>query len=355
MKILQIVPGKVWGGAEQYILDLTTALRKRGHTVTLVAKDAKAVTDRLQGEEFITLSMGIHCVWKLALLFRVDKYDVVHIHDVKQVPVVVLAKRISKSSVRIILTRHIARGSRTLCCFRPFFKGIHRIIFVSDLARRLWLEANRWMPKEKCITVLNSIPDREAKASTPSLRDSLGLKGDEPLLAFSGRVRRSKGCMTIIDALAEVKDLPFHLVYIGQCKPADYGQKLMKAAGVKGIAARISIYGFSDDVRSLIDQVDIGLAPSIVREACPLSPMEFMQAGKCVIATDNGGQKEYIINGETGILVPPDNPKALSAAIRNMLTNKNSRLFIGQQAKAHFETNMSYELFVDRILSTYNS
>lgn len=359
MNILQIIPGKVWGGAEQYILDLSKALLTKGHHVMLLSRNSKAVTGRLDGELPYTVfpfcgSFDLRSALRLATYMKSTDPDVVHIHDTSFVPVVVLAKIISRSNARVVLTRHIARRSRVLPLFRPLFRRLHRVIFVSELAKKLWRSANGWMPEERLTVVHNSIPDNEKPYGTRSLRKLYGLDSDTPLLLFTGRIRKSKGCTVLLEALSRIRQEPFQLVFVGRCKPLSYEKKLRRLARSLGLEARVSFYGFTTDVRTLIREADIGIAPSIVREACPLSPMEFMQAGKCVIATNNGAQTEYIKTGETGLLVAPNDAVHLADSIRAVLEDKELRARLGRAAKDYFETNMNYNAFLARILAAYS-
>jgi len=359
MRILQIIPGKVWGGAEQYILDLSKALAGQGHTVFILSRKSKAVTGRLEKEmPFATFpfcgSMDLRAVLSLARYIKTTAVDVLHVHDTSFVPVVVLAKALSGSNAKIILTRHIARKSRVLPFYRPMFRRLHRVIFVSGLAERLWLSVNGWMPEDKLTVIHNSIPECGCASGMPSLRRLYGIDKDTPLLMFTGRVRRSKGCAVLIEALARIRQEPFHLVFVGRCKPLSYEEKLRKFARSLGIGGRVSFYGFTSDVRMLIREADIGVSPSIVREACPLSPMEFMQAGKCVIATNNGAQPEYITHGETGLLVAPGDVVHLADSVKVVLEDKSFRERLGNSAKDYFEKNMNYSLFLARILAAYS-
>ena len=81
--------------------------------------------------------------------------------------------------------------------------------------------------------------------------------------------------------------------------------------------------------------------------------MEFMQAGKCVIATDNGAQPEYIVSGKDGLLVPPGDVDALTSALASVLEDKALRLRLGRQARVHFEADMNYSRFVQSVLEVY--
>lgn len=358
MKIIQIFPGKVWGGAEQYVIDLGEALKERGHEVVYVARRSRAVTDRLSGSvDFISMPFtGAYnpaASWWMTRLLKTASPDVIHIHDTSFVPVVVRAKHFCRSDVRIVLTRHVARASHTNPLYRAYFRQIHRMVFVSELSRKLWIGANKWMPGSRCRVVLNSIPDA-CRYNGRSLREHYGIAPDVPIIMFTGRVRRSKGCEVIIRALAEIKDLPFVMVFVGACKPAGYDAVLARMAGESGIGDRVFFYGFTDDARSLVRQADIGIAPSIVREACPLSPMEFMQAGKCVITSNNGAQPEYIHQRQTGLLIPPGDELWLADALKILLCQPDMRARLGAAAKGYFDRNMSYDIFVDKILAAYN-
>lgn len=358
MKIMQIFPGKVWGGAEQYVLDLSKALQSRGHQVMFLTRDSRAVTSRLKGEVTVEVlpflgSWDICSAFRLARILRKAQPDIIHIHDTAFVPMVMMAIRFSHSRTKVVLTRHIARRSRVFPFYRTAFKKLHRIIFVSQLSKKLWMSANAWMPDEKTFVQHNSIPSTKSEETTPLLRSRFNISKETPLIVFTGRIRRSKGCAVLLQALGQVSHLPFALVFIGVCKPTSYQQQLEELARKHHISDKVHFFGFTDQVRLLIRDADIGVAPSIVREACHLSPMEFMEAGKCVVATNNGAQPEYITSGDNGLLVSPDASDQLAEALRTVLENPTYRETLGQAAQATFRRELSYDLFVDNILSVY--
>lgn len=360
MKIIQIMPGRVWGGAEQVILDMSKALAKRGHEVVIYVRNSHAVISRMERElPFKVLpfafSLDPRAVNALAKELRRGDTDVVNVHNSAFVPMAIKAKRKAGSKARVFYTRHDARRSRVNPLFRRYYLQLHRAIFVARLTMDLWREANPWMPEDKCIVRHNSIPPREEKTAGGSLRARLGIGNDTPLLMFTGRVRRSKGCSTIVEALGLVKELPFRMVFVGRCKPENYGDKLLQDAERLGIRERIHIYGFTPDVRSLVREADVALAPSIMRESSPLSQMEFMQAGKCIITTDNGGQVEFIRDKENGLIVEPDNATQLAAAIKSVVEDTSLRRRLAMQARSDFESGMAYDHFMERMLAIYNA
>lgn len=344
MKITEIIPGKVWGGAEQYILDLGRALTERGHEVEYVCRDASAVTSRLDAEGIPYRLIGKGLQAELA------DADVVHIHDSKFVkPTIKTAQRSGKTP-RVVLTRHIARGSRVMPWNRRYWRELHRIVFVSRIARDLWTGANGWMPAEKCAVIHNSIPAIAEKTEVRNLREEFGIGKDTSLLMFTGRVRRSKGCEVIIKALGKLKELPWAMVFVGATKPADYRTKLEKLVEAEGVAGRIFFTGFTPDARSLVGQADIGVQPSIVRESFGLSMLEFMQAGKPIVTTDNGGQREFITDGADGFLIPPSDTDALTDALSRLISDKYLREKMGASGQSAYADRLSYDSFVNNLL-----
>jgi glycosyltransferase involved in cell wall biosynthesis len=81
--------------------------------------------------------------------------------------------------------------------------------------------------------------------------------------------------------------------------------------------------------------------------------MEFMQAGKCIITTNNGAQPEYITSGENGILIPSDNLEELSKAISDALENSDYRKKLGKEAELYFNGKLNYREFIKNILWCY--
>ena len=356
MKIIQIFPGKVWGGAEQYVLDLGIALSAQGHDVSYLCRDVEAVTLPLTkaGVTFSPLpfSWGLDrkSISRLSMLMK--DADIIHVHDIMFAPLAVLAKRRSGSKAKIVMTRHDAHRTPVNIFYRHLIKQIDCSIFVSDLARRAWCGANSWFPAEKCRVILNSIPSYK-QIRMESLREKFNISSTTPLLLFCGRIKKTKGCDVLLKALGLLKDRDFEMVFIGKCNKTRFRNELDKIAKNAGITERVHYYGFSPNGRYFLPQADVAIAPSTGKEACPLSNLEAMQAGVCVIATTNGGQIEYLTNGETGMLVPPSDPQALANAIRQVLDDSDLRHRLAKEGQNYFLANMTYSQFINKIIDAY--
>ena len=354
MNIMHFLPGKIWGGAEQYALDLGEALKSKGHKVSYLSYPSNAVMNRMKGiENYSCLKLNRFRNSKELISLVKDK-DVIHIHDIRHLAAIMRACDKIGSKPEFVLTRHIARASKVMPWDRKYLLRLKNMIFVSSFAKDLWLSVNPWMPVEKCSVVINSIPTVSPHAPQ-TIRERFSITDRTPLMVFTGRIRKSKGCENIIKALSLLKDMEWKMVFIGACKPVGYDEYLTKMAIKNGIGDKVHFYGFADNVRDLIREADLGLAPSIVREACHLSSLEYMQNGICVITSNNGAQKEYIESGKTGILINSSSFTELSGAIRSMLNDEDKRVWIGNHEKIYFENHLSYPIFLNNILKIYET
>ena len=359
MKVLQIIPGKIWGGAEQYIVDLSRELESRGHKVDFLAHDRPAVTSQLdsRGIPYETLpfswSLDRHSISRLADILRREQYDVIHVHSTMFVPIVELAKARAGSKARLVMTRHEAHRTKVNIFVRHLFKRLHRIIFVSNLVQRRYRGANGWIPDGMCRVIHNSIPPYPCK-EVESLREKYSIPADAPLLMFAGRVKKSKGCTVILKALARITDRKWHMVFVGALKSEKYREQLMDIARKGGFADRVHFYGFTPDARQFMRQADIAIAPSVTLDSCPLTNIEYLQLGKCEVSTNNGGQAEYLENERTALLVNPGDDKALADAIARVVDDKQLRERLARAGKEYFDTQMSYSMFADKVLEAYS-
>jgi glycosyltransferase involved in cell wall biosynthesis len=105
------------------------------------------------------------------------------------------------------------------------------------------------------------------------------------------------------------------------------------------------------ELRALYSRAAIAVVPILENDYQTgiATILEMMAMGKCVIATRTRGQTDTIVDGETGVYVPPSDPAALREAIRRMLGAKDEAARIGRAARRFVEEHASLDLFVDRV------
>jgi glycosyltransferase involved in cell wall biosynthesis len=118
---------------------------------------------------------------------------------------------------------------------------------------------------------------------------------------------------------------------------------------------KITWLGPRRDIAALLAGAHIACQPSTYREGLPKSALEAMAAGKPLVATDIPGCREAVINGETGFLVPPRDPPALAAAIRQLIDSAELRIRFGAAGRARAEQEFADSVICAQTLLVYQA
>jgi glycosyltransferase involved in cell wall biosynthesis len=191
--------------------------------------------------------------------------------------------------------------------------GMTRYIAVSrHVARRR--QATFGVPAQKLTVIYNAVDlGRFERSCSPALREQWTGGIARPIVLTCARLDVQKGQRYLLDAAAQVPDALFVLAGDGPDRAG-----LEAYAKERGISERVLFLGRRGDIPELLANCDVFVLPSLF-EGFPLSILEAMAAGKPVIATKIGGTDEAVVDGMTGILVPPRDGAALAQAIRQLL------------------------------------
>jgi glycosyltransferase involved in cell wall biosynthesis len=222
-------------------------------------------------------------------------------------------------------------------------RAVHRHVGVADRTSRE-VEALVGLPLGSVLTIHNGVPDEQG---APADRPRPGL-----LVGAIGRFERQKGFDLLIRALTEIEDASLVLVGEGSERPI-----LEDLAERVGVAERVVWRGWTDGARSYFGAFDVFAFPSRF-EGFPLALLEALLARSATVATDVGGVSEIVHDGETGLLVRVEDPKALAGAMRRLLADANLRQRLGDQGRQrvlqHFTADhmtRSFERLYDELLT----
>jgi glycosyltransferase involved in cell wall biosynthesis len=188
--------------------------------------------------------------------------------------------------------------------------------------------------------------DARARLSAPAgstVIGSVGVltpqKGQQHLLAAAAILERRLGA----DAFA--------LRLVGSRSPAHPAYQAELDAAAAQLRGDVR-FEPGDDVPALLAGIDVFAMASVGRsEGMPTAILEAMVAGKPVVATDVGAVRELVVDGETALLVPPESPEALAAALERMLADEPLRVRLGaagrQRALERFGIDRLAELHRD--------
>jgi len=203
-----------------------------------------------------------------------------------------------------------------------------RVLAVSDFVARRKTEVDL-VPSARVERIWNSIvigPDRvdeRAGCSRPGLHEELGIASSRLIVLCACRASAPKGVDHLLRAFDVLwVDAPRTgrpvLAYAGDGPVLEALRALRER-----LAARedIHLLGYRSDVGALIDAASVCVIPSVWEEAFGLAALEPMARGRAVIASRGGGLPEVVLDGETGLLVPPGDEMALAHALQTALTD----------------------------------
>jgi glycosyltransferase involved in cell wall biosynthesis len=200
-------------------------------------------------------------------------------------------------------------------------------------------------PPERVVTVLNGI---EPAAPVEPRRLAAG-----PTILEVARLAEVKGQRTLLAALGR---LDASAILVGQDHEhgGAYQDELQALAAQLGVADRVVFAGYRADVPALLAGCDVFCLPSRI-EGMPLVVLEAMAYGKPVVATSVGGTPELVVDGVTGILVPPDDATALADALAVVLADPARARRMGEAGRARVERAFSLAASTERVLSLYSA
>jgi glycosyltransferase involved in cell wall biosynthesis len=174
------------------------------------------------------------------------------------------------------------------------------------------------------------------RALRAEARATLGLDGDAPVIAVLGRLSDWKGQDILVRALSEapLRERKAVALIAGEAWPGAERRSgdLSALARSLGIAERVRMLGFRDDVEVVFGAADLIAVPSSAPDPLPGAAIEAAAAGCAVIASRHGGLPEIIRDGETGCLVRPGDPAALARVAAELLDDPGARSRLGAAA-----------------------
>lgn len=360
------------GGVKTYLLALIDKLGKEGYKVH-VAGPPGSIAEELKKTRVITFPLDfsdsfapledLAAARKLAKIIKTDGIKMVHAHGYKAGLIAGLAARRADTPLTLV-TLHdyvINEGMGRMkhlyydLVERYMPAMVDRITVVSQSLRKRVLEKGK--VEGSRIDVISAGVRPASSSATASRRilnvkDHLALNSAAPLITTIGRLSVQKGIKHLLTAATHVlRDFPnaqFLIIGDGPQK-----HELEVTAEKLGIYKKVTFTGWRDDVREIVAAADVVVLPSMI-EAMPYSLLEAMAAGKPTVATVAGGIPEVVVDRETGFLVPPKKPLALSQAIVYLLQNKDVAVQMGMAGRRRCEENFDLKSTVKSTIAVYD-
>jgi len=188
-------------------------------------------------------------------------------------------------------------------------------------------------------------------SNRPKLRDPIDQESD--LLLFVGQLHTGKGLDILLKAMA-LAQTPARLAIVGTGQQAEEFKAL---AVTLGISDRVYFEGWkpSEEIGRFYSRASCVVVPSRFPEPFCMIGTESMSYARPVIGTDVGAISEWLADGETGILVPANNPDAMAEAIDTMIDNPSRAKDMGKAGQARYQEEFVPEYHGERLLELFYS
>lgn len=365
--ILFVTKKMVMGGAERHLAQLLPALMARGFTVELFVLESGGELEAELVQAGVTIS-GLsrrsgrlsHLLAAAVALYRrvrQTRPNILHFFLPEPYLVGAAVAVAARQRICIMSRRSLAHYQRN----HPWFGRIERLFHrrmtallgnsqavVDELAaeggdpRRIGLIHNG-------VTIAPPADDEIRGVR----RTALGIPSGAFVMAIVANLFHYKGHADLFDALGTIASRlpqPWRLMVIG--RDEGEGPQLRSQAERLGIADRILWLGERRDVDALLTAADVALLVSH-QEGFSNALIEAMGQGLPVIATAVGGNVDAIVHSESGLLVPPRQPRALGEAILALASDPPTRQAMGRAARERTLAMFSQDACVARYARLY--
>ena len=216
------------------------------------------------------------------------------------------------------------------------------VVAVSDAMRADLLTVYPGISSERAVVIRNGIDVAEYVADPATdVLDRYGVDPARPYVIFVGRITRQKGVPVLLRAAAELAPDAQLVLCAGQ--PDTPGQLAEVTELVQGLDNAVWIPKMLEkrEVIQLLTHATVFACPSLY-EPLGIVNLEAMACGTAVVASRTGGIPEVVADGETGLLVEPDDPSALAEALNALLRDPERARAMGQAGRVRAETEFSW-------------
>jgi glycosyltransferase involved in cell wall biosynthesis len=365
-RLLHLLSGCTVGGCEQHVLSLLSRLDRDRYEPWLAyfeaAPDqAEPMAPAFRAVGVRTVDLGARrrtdprALVRLGHLLRRVRFDLIHAHSWRTELGAVLWGRVFSRVPVVLRTVHntdefyVRPGYASLA--RASANRLDRIVVISDAVGRYLREAG--VPAEKLVRIYYGLDVRGWGSSTENSCSPSAIPHPQTSIAVVARLAPQKGHTILLDALPRVlASVPDVSVRIVGHEELSTVAELRAYAAARGVAEHVEFDGFRGDVPELLREIDLFVLPSLW-EGFGLVLLEAMAAGRPIVASAVGPIPEVVLDGETGLLVPPGDPGALAEAIVRVLSDRALAERLGRAGRARVERAFGLDRMVEQTDALY--
>jgi len=354
---LQIDTARSWRGGQNQVLLTARGLRARGHRVVVVVHPDGELRKRLPADiEAVPLAprseVDLPAAWRLSRVIRELQPDVIHAHDPHGVAVAATALSIASPTRRpaLIAARRVDFHIKSNSFSRWKYRQVDRFVTASEAIRAMLIEDG--VPADRTTTVHEGIDvDRVLAVEPLNVREEYWFPPHSLIVGNIAALVPHKGQKYLVDAAAlVVREVPeARFLVLGE---GDLRATLEQQIKHLHLAQHVVLAGFRADILAVLKGLDLFVMSSVT-EGLGTSLLDAMAASRPIVATRAGGIPEVVVDGASGLLVPPRDAHALAEAILGMLRDEAMRQRLAEAGFARVRARFSVDRMVEETLGVY--
>ncbi|MFO0590428.1 MAG: glycosyltransferase family 4 protein [Polyangiaceae bacterium] len=177
----------------------------------------------------------------------------------------------------------------------------------------------------------------------------------DPLVLLSARMLFAKGVGTFVEAaqILKAEGVRARFVLAGRADPENPTSVPESQLKDWGLSGAVEWWGHCVSMHKVLQNAAIVCLPSAYGEGIPKALLEAAAAARPIVTTNTPGCREVVRPGETGLLVPPKDPVALAAALRDLLSDPEKRARFGAAGRAMAEAEFDERAVIQKTLGVY--
>lgn len=373
-RILQIIPNMEIGGAERTVLEITSFLKDTEFSSLVLTSGGKLIGElKKENIEVIKLKIDkknpysiIKNFFLFIKIFREKKIDLIHVRSRAPAWSAIFAAK--KIGIPVLTTwhGHVSNSSFIKKIYNSIMlKGdavIANSAYTAERISKIYnIDLNKIDIISRGVNVESFERSKFSNTEISNMRKMWSVDDNKIIILFPARLTRWKGHLVTIEAINLLKKEKFfdHVIFLFA------GEKAGAENYIKKLNSIITKFKLQENIK-LVERIenmplaylasDIVLSPSIEPEPFGRIPIEAQAAGKTIIASDHGAVKDTIKNGNnfTGFKVKPNDPQALSIAIKQSITmDKKDLTKMHERAISNVKNNFSLENMCKKTLEVY--
>lgn len=342
LKILYLDTETVWRGGQEQLLSLMTGMAARGHRVVLGTPEAAPLGARARTAGIPTVDfrqrgeLSLRAFGTLRRTLQEGRVEVIHSNTPRSIAMAALAAAIQPLPPILIASRRVIFPLRSRLSALKYNRCLDSIICVCESIRNGLIEGG--VKGSRVRTVYEGVDLSRLDAVSPASDLPIG---HSPVVGTLGAMTPEKGHATLLSAFSRIAQRfpEALLVFIGDgpCKT-----QLMRQARAAHLHDRVHFAGFRQDSVAVLKRLQVFCLPSL-SEGLSSALLEAMGCALPVVATAVGGNRELVVEGETGFLAPPGESAPLAQALERLCGNAEARSRMGASARRRIGRHFTLE------------